>query len=166
MLHVCLLLYTLCAPALVTANEIFVSHGTSNRQHTNGQNVSLNFSFARYQKVNLNFVTAFNHLHSNSQENLFISGLGAGLGYQMLTHNRFALHLNLSVCLSYRSKRYFANIYAGSHLCFSDSIILLVRCKQIAFGVGYLHFSNANLFPPNPGLDLKPTFFLGIRQHT
>lgn len=75
-------------------------------------------------------------------------------------------YLELGVGASWLSNNHLGHRNLGSQFAFQDLMGLGLRWRKSAtsiwtFSYHYLHYSNASLFPPNQGIDVKHLFTLG-----
>lgn len=173
------LLYLSFQQAFASTYGVQISYGTGDPDHLKGYRVALQqfWPWIGFATSYLNIMGYWDLSYANWHVN-------PPLTYQPRSISIFALsplirlqsreawlfsaqpYLELGVGASLLSNNHFGHRNLGSQFAFQDLMGLGLRWRinetAIAtFSYHYLHYSNASLFPPNQGIDVKHFFTIG-----
>lgn len=167
------------ATGYATTYGLQISYGTGDPDHLQGYRVAIQqfWPWVGFATSPLNIIGYWDLSYANWHAN-------PPLAYQPHSINIFALspvirlqsreawllaakpYLELGVGASLLSKNHFGHRNLGGQFAFQDLMGLGLRWRINETAIAtlsyhYLHYSNASLFPPNQGIDVKHLFTLG-----
>lgn len=161
-----------------STHGIQISYGTGEPDHLKGYRLAIQqfWPWIGFPKSILNLTgywdISYAQWHTNpplSNQPRSISILALSPLIRLQTRENCLLfaqpYLELGIGASWLSNNHLGHRNLGGQFAFQDLMGLGLRWKNnttaISFSYHYLHYSNASLFPPNQGIDVKHLFTLG-----
>lgn len=177
--YACLILSLLTGNSYASTYGVQISYGTGDPDHLKGYRVAIQqfWPWVGFATSRLNLTGYWDLSYANWHAN-------PPLAYQPRSISIFALsplvrlqsreawlffaqtYLELGVGASLLSNNHFGHRNLGSQFAFQDLMGLGLRWQlsettKATLSYHYLHYSNASLFPPNQGIDVKHLLTLG-----
>lgn len=171
--------------SLVTNNSyastygLQVSYGTGNPDHLKGYRIAIQqfLPWIGFSQSRMNLTAYWDLSYANwhttpplAQQPRSISILALSPLIRLQSRENFLLaaqpYLELGIGPSWLSNNHLGHRNLGGQFAFQDLIGLGLRWRNnptaiASFSYHYLHYSNASLFPPNQGIDVKHLLTLG-----
>jgi lipid A 3-O-deacylase len=179
-LCVCLILINLStAQCYASAYGLQISYGTGDPDHLKGYRVAVQqfWPWIGFVTSRLNITGYWDLSYANWHANpplayqpRSISILAISPLIRLQSRENWLLaaypYLELGIGASWLSNNHLGHRNLGGQFAFQDLMGLGLRWRKSAtsvwsFSYHYLHYSNASLFPPNQGIDVKHLFTLG-----
>lgn len=167
------------ANSSATTHGLQISYGTGNPDHLKGYRFAIQqfWPWVGFTKSRLNLTGYWDLSYANwhtspplANQPRSISILALSPLIRLQSRENWLLsaqaYLELGIGASWLSNNHLGHRNLGGQFAFQDLIGLGLRWRKStaaawSFSYHYLHYSNASLFPPNQGIDVKHLFTLG-----
>ncbi len=158
------LILVIISTSVFANNYVGFSLGTGKPDKSRGARINYQRNFYTKGIMDFRIDCSYAHWHRHSVDgkNLQVFALGPWL--QLGGQGAKKLFFNASVAVAHKSSKQVGTRISGSKWTFQDILGVGVNItNNLALSVNYLHYSNADLATPNPGIEILPLIMVTYR---